>query len=141
MWPPFYHPRHAKARSVFCRLALLRAVVFAFAVAGASPPAWARSIGHAAGHHADETLDPLEPDDTETDTAAAPDDPYGAYLGFKRQLKDDIHFEYSVVMTVLPQWGSPKGGPGVSGTNCEAGGCARWTRSGALRKLASVWPN
>ena len=115
MGPPFYHPHHAAARSVFRRPALLGlTAVLALAVAHASSPAWARSVGHASGHHADETLDPLEPDDTETDTAAAPDDPYGAYLAFKRQLKDEIHFEYSVVTTVLPQWGSPKGGPGVA---------------------------
>jgi Carbohydrate-selective porin, OprB family len=115
MGPPFYHPHHAAARSAFGRPALLGlATALALAVADASSPAWARSVGHASGHHADETLDPLEPDDTGTDTAAAPDDPYGAYLAFKRQLKDEIHFEYSVVTTVLPQWGSPKGGPGVA---------------------------
>jgi Carbohydrate-selective porin, OprB family len=89
----------------------------ALAMAATAPPAWSRSLGHASGHHADETLDPIEPDDT-TDagaaTATAADDPYGAYLAFKRQLKDEVHLEYSVVMTVLPQWGSPKGGPGVA---------------------------
>src|SRR5271165_5165055 len=104
MGPLFRHPRYATARSVSRRPALLGLfAAIAFATAGAPPPASARSIGHASGHHADETLDPLEPGDTETDTAAGPDDPYGAYLAFKRQLKDEIHFEYSVVMTVLPQ--------------------------------------
>jgi hypothetical protein len=111
---PFHHPRYAAARPIVYRSALFGLIAaLAFAMADASVPAWSRSVGHAAGHHADETLDPLELDDTETGAGTA-DDPYGAYLAFKRQLKEEIHLEYSVVMTVLPQWGSPKGGPGVA---------------------------
>jgi hypothetical protein len=117
MGPPFRHLRCAAARSIVGRSALL-ASIGAVALALADAPAWPRSGGHAAGHHANETLDPLEPDDAATDagdatTTTAPDDPYGVYLAFKRQLKDEVKFQYSVVMTALPQWGSPKGGPGV----------------------------
>jgi hypothetical protein len=110
---PFRHSRDAAARSTYRRPVLLASIA-ALALAMAGAPAWARSLGHASGHHADETLDPIEPDDTtDTGAATAPDDPYGAYLAFKRQLKDEVKFQYSVVMTALPQWGLPKGGPGV----------------------------
>ncbi len=114
MGPPFRRLRRAAARSTFGRSAML-VLIAAFALVMARAPAWSRSIGHASGHHADETLDPLELDDAADGGAAtAPDDPYGAYLAFKKQLKDEVKFQYSVVMTVLPQWGSPKGGPGVA---------------------------
>jgi Carbohydrate-selective porin, OprB family len=112
MGPPFRDLRRAAARSIFGRPVLLASIA-ALALAMAAAPAWARSLGHASGHHADETLDPIEPDDTTDIGGAAPDDPYGAYLAFKRQLKDEIKLQYSLVMTALPQWGLPKGGPGV----------------------------
>src|ERR1700755_2777606 len=92
MGPPFRHLRCAAARSIVGRSALL-ASIGAVALALAGAPAWPRSGGHAAGHHAHDTLAPLEPDDATTDagdatTPTAPDDPYGVYLAFKRQLKD-----------------------------------------------------
>ena len=35
---------------------------------------------------------------------------------FKHQLEDGYHIEYGVLLTLLPQWGTPNGGPAVVGS-------------------------
>ena len=40
-------------------------------------------------------------------------DVYDQYLPYKKELQDSSQLQYSALVSTFPQWGSPKGGPGV----------------------------
>ena len=45
--------------------------------------------------------------------AKALNDIYDKYLSFKKELGTDYNVQYSMPVSILPQWGAPNGGPGV----------------------------
>jgi len=47
------------------------------------------------------------------DIAKFLNDFYNEYLGFKKELRHDYSLDYSMSVSVIPQWGTPNGGPGV----------------------------
>jgi len=36
------------------------------------------------------------------------------YVKFKKELESDYHISYSMQVSIFPQWGTPKGGPGTA---------------------------
>ena len=40
-------------------------------------------------------------------------DIHDEYLGFKKELRSDYNISYSMQVSIFPQWGVPKGGPGT----------------------------
>ena len=47
------------------------------------------------------------------DVAKLLNDFHDEYRGFKKELSRDYHLQYSMPVSIIPQWGTPKGGPGV----------------------------
>src|SRR6516162_5426389 len=47
------------------------------------------------------------------DIAKFLNDFHDEYRGFKKELRRDYHLQYSMPVSKIPQWGTPKGGPGV----------------------------
>jgi porin len=41
-------------------------------------------------------------------------DIHNEYLGLKKELKSDYNIQYSMQVSIFPQWGTPKGGPGTA---------------------------
>jgi hypothetical protein len=54
--------------------------------------------------------------DVTQDVAKFLNDLHDEYRGFKkelRQLRRDYNLQYSMLVSIIPQWGTPNGGPGV----------------------------
>ena len=47
------------------------------------------------------------------EVAAALNDIYDEYLSFKKELGIDYDVQYSISVSIFPQWGTPNGGPGI----------------------------
>ena len=47
------------------------------------------------------------------DIAKVLNDFHDEYRGFKKELRRDYNLQYSMPVSIIPQWGTPNGGPGV----------------------------
>jgi hypothetical protein len=52
--------------------------------------------------------------DVTQDVAKFLNDVHDEYRGFKKELQRDYGLQYSVPVSIIPQWGTPNGGPGVA---------------------------
>lgn len=90
-------------------LVAVLSVLLADAIAATPALAAGRSAVHGdAVHHAEEIVQPVE-----LEPGASSDDPYDQYLALKKQMQQSTNFDYSLVLTVLPQV-TANGGPGVT---------------------------
>jgi hypothetical protein len=51
--------------------------------------------------------------DVTQDVAKFLNDLHDEYRGFKKELRRDYNLQYSMLVSIIPQWGTPNGGPGV----------------------------
>jgi hypothetical protein len=95
------------------------------AVASAANSAMAQSASSSSDGSAKPRRMPPVPNplDLETEASATDfmqdvtqllNDIHNEYLGLKKELKSDYNIQYSMQVSIFPQWGTPKGGPGTA---------------------------
>ena len=97
---------------VYCTLQAVRSAAHAAAGRGASGGEGGRAAPVAQPEV--DLAQPANSSDFMRAITADLDSVYDQYFAFKDKIQNDLNIQYRMPVSVLGQWGAPKGGPGVA---------------------------